>query len=123
MNRKNPFLTRREVEVMLILWNLPSKGGFTSDIRAGYPEGETPAYTTLATFLKILVTKGYVKVRKAGSQLYYTPKISKEEYSKRYMKKLCGDFFDGKPEMFIKFLLKENPLSEEQKQVVLNALG
>lgn len=123
MNRKSIFLTRREAEVMLVLWSLPSKGGFTSDIRAAFPEGEKSAYTTLATFLKILVAKGYVKVKKTGSQLYYAPKVMKEDYSKRYIKKVCIDFFEGKPEKFIQFILKENPLSEEQRQTVLTALG
>lgn len=123
MNKKNTFLTRREAEVMLILWDLPGKGGFTSDIREQYPEEDKPAYTTLATFLKILAAKGYVKVKKAGSQLYYTPKVSKEEYSKRYMAKICADYFEADPVKFIQFIIDENPLTDEQKQAAIAALG
>ena len=40
---KNTILTRKEAEVMIILWNLPDKGGFTNDIIAQYEEGQNPS--------------------------------------------------------------------------------
>ena len=52
----NKFLTKSEFQVMLILWSLPGKGGFTHDILALF-EDPKPAYTTLATFLKILTKR------------------------------------------------------------------
>ena len=66
--KEKKFLTKAEHQVMLILWGLKEKGGFTNDILRGYEEPK-PAYTTLATFLKILSNKGFVKSSKVGSML------------------------------------------------------
>lgn len=113
------FLTRSEFQVMLILWNLPNKGGFTHDILEVF-EDPKPAYTTLATFLKILTKKGYVKSKKIGAMLYYVPSVTKEEYCKMVMDKAQVDYFDNDPTEFIAFILRNNTLTEEQKQAVKN---
>lgn len=113
------FLTRSEFQVMLILWNLPNKGGFTHDILEVF-EDPKPAYTTLATFLKILTKKGYVKSKKIGAMLYYVPAVSKEEYCKMVMDKAQVDYFDNDPVQFIRFIAENNTLTEEQKQAVKN---
>ena len=70
-------LTKSEFQVMDILWNLPEQSGFTSDILKEYPEPK-PAYTTLATFLKILKEKDFVRSESVGKMLRYTPTISRE---------------------------------------------
>lgn len=120
--KEKKFLTKAEHQVMLILWGLPDKGGFTNDILAGY-ENPKPAYTTLATFLKILTNKGFIKATKIGSMLYYTPKLSRAEYCKLIMEKNLQDYFDGDIAHFICFLLKNNELTTEQKETVLASLN
>ena len=81
MNDKR-FLTRSEFECMQNLWALPTKGGFVRDIQEGFEEPK-PAYTTTATFMKILVRKGFCKMDRVGSMQYYTPLVTKEEYCSR----------------------------------------
>lgn len=119
---KNTILTRKEAEVMIILWNLPDKGGFTNDIIAQYEEGQKPAYTTVATFLKILASKGFVKISRVGAMLYYTPRVNKMDYCARILQKATTSFFDNSTVEFIKFLIKENKLSTEEKEEIMNAL-
>jgi len=116
------FLTRSEHQVMLLLWSLKDKGGFTKDILDGYSEPK-PAYTTLATFLKILTRKGFVKASKVGAMLYYTPKISKMDYCKIVMEKANEDYFEKDTVAFIKFILKNNKLTPEQKEELMSAIG
>lgn len=113
------FLTRSEFQVMLILWNLPNKGGFTHDILEVF-EDPKPAYTTLATFLKILTKKGYVKSKKIGAMLYYVPAVSKEEYCKMVMDKAQVDYFDNDPVQFIRFIAENNTLNDEQKGTLMS---
>ncbi len=120
MNKK--FLTRSEFQVMLILWNLPGKGGFTKDILAGF-ESPQPAYTTLATFLKILTNKGFVKSEKVGFMLYYTPCVSKENYCKLAMTKAQNDYFGNDPVEFVRFIAQNNHLTDEQKQAIHEIIG
>ena len=55
-------LTRAEMDVMNVLWD--AEHALTvNEIVEGYAEPR-PAYTTVATFLKILEAKGYVEHRK-----------------------------------------------------------
>ena len=122
--KKINLLTKSEHQVMLYLWNLP-KGGFTNQILSQFPETDKPAYTTLATFLKILVNKGYVKAKKEKetSMLYYTAKVPKETYCTILTEKFCKEYFDDDPVAFIKFVAMANPLTPEQKKEIVEALG
>ena len=52
---KNHTLTKSEMQLMNILWEMP-RGGSVNSILEGYPEPR-PAYTTVATFLKILLQR------------------------------------------------------------------
>lgn len=116
------YLTRAEHQVMLILWDLEGKGGFTNDILQGF-ENPKPAYTTLATFMKILTNKGFVNAEKIGSMLYYTPKISKATYCKRMMEKACNDYFGGNTAEFLKFVIKNTKYTEDQKEAIASMLA
>lgn len=115
------FMTRSEFQCMLNLWNLPTRGGFTRDIQEGF-EDPKPAYTTTATFMKILVRKGFCKMERIGAMQYYTPKISKEEYCKRVMTKANNDYFKGDIVKFVEFLLKHNKPTDEQKEAIVAML-
>ena len=55
-------LTKAEIQVMNILWEMPD-GGCVHDIVERYDEPK-PAYTTIATFMKILQNKEFVGFRK-----------------------------------------------------------
>ena len=48
-------LTKAEIQIMNILWEMP-EGGCVHDIIGQYEEPK-PAYTTIATFMKILFNK------------------------------------------------------------------
>ena len=115
------FMTRAEVQCMLNLWALPTKGGVVRDIQDGFAEPK-PAYTTTATFMKILVRKGFCKMNRVGSMQYYTPRITKEEYCHRVMEKACEDYFDGDVVRFVEFLLQNNEVSQDQKDAIVAIL-
>ena len=103
------------------LWNLPTKGGFCRDIQDGFEEPK-PAYTTTATFMKILVRKGFCKMERVGSMQYYTPLISKEEYCQRVLGKAQDDYFEGDITRFVEFLLKHNDVTPQQKEAMVAML-
>ncbi|MCR5179682.1 MAG: BlaI/MecI/CopY family transcriptional regulator [Bacteroidaceae bacterium] len=98
---------------MSILWNLPNNGGYTSDILSRYT-GKKPAYTTLATFLKILSGKGFVKCTKRGNKLHFTPKVSKEDYAVVYLRPVKDAFFGGSLQEMIRFIIQKEQLSQEE---------
>ena len=78
--KKFDTLTKAEMQVMNALWDMP-EGGCIHDIIEKYPEPK-PAYTTISTFLKILLNKGFVDYRKLSGKTHtYYPLISREAYT------------------------------------------
>lgn len=106
-------LTRSEFQAMVILWNLPVNGAFTKDILSKYDDPK-PAYTTLATFMKILTNKGFVKVKKMGNMLYYTPRVTKEQYSETLLRHSLQYMYDGDATRMFSFAAERLDLSNEQ---------
>ena len=112
---KQGTLTKAEMQVMNILWSLPSMKGTISDVLEGYGE-KKPAYTTVATFMKILLNKGYVgfeKLKGTKTQCYY-PLITKQEYTRKVLDGVKEDLFGGSFSSLVRFFVKEERISEEE---------
>ena len=119
--RDNKTLTRVEMEIMNYLWSLEAGGGTVRDVLACYDE-PLPAYSTTATFLKILVQKGFVKAEKRdgdGKTFFFRPIVSKDEYRKHVVDDVKDSFFGGSIKSFVSFFVKEKKLSEEELKELL----
>ena len=93
-DHKTYTLTKAEIQIMNILWEMPD-GGCVHDIIARY-EDPKPAYTTIATFMKILLNKKFVQYRKVTGKTYiYYPLMTKEEYTRTVMNEVKDNFFGG----------------------------
>jgi len=92
MNKKasNLKLTEAEERAMKILWSLGQ--GVIRDVVEKYEEPR-PAYTTVATILKILETKGFIERRPVGNTHEYYPMIEKTEYTNGYIKSFVKNYF------------------------------
>ena len=114
-------LTKSEMQVMNILWNL-GRGACVNDILEQYPDPK-PAYTTIATFLKILTQKGFVEHKKgAGKLLIYTPLMTKEKYRRQIMVEVKDDFFGNSFKTMFNFFVKEEHLTTEEIEELLNQI-
>ena len=103
-------LTKAEIQIMNILWEMPD-GGCVHDIIEHYEEPK-PAYTTIATFMKILLNKKFVGYRKeTGKTHIYYPLMTKEEYTRRVMNEVKDNFFGGSGSSFLKFFVREEKLT------------
>lgn len=116
-------LTRAEMEIMNILWSHPTgeAGLSTHEIIQQYPEPQ-PAYSTIATFLKILVNKNFVGARKfegGGKTLLFYPLLTRDEYTSRVMKEVKSTFFAGSLKSMLSFFAKQEDVSEEDLQEIL----
>ncbi|TDB67398.1 BlaI/MecI/CopY family transcriptional regulator [Arundinibacter roseus] len=103
-------LTKAEAEIMKILWQL--KKGFIKDILAKM-EDPKPAYTTVATFLKILEKKQVVSHRTYGNSHEFYPLISEEDYRKHEVDQLMENYFDNSVANLVSFFVKEKGLDEQ----------
>lgn len=118
---KQQTLTKCEMQVMNILWDM-QRGACVNDILAQYPEPK-PAYTTIATFLKILTQKGFVEHKKgAGKMLIYSPLMTKERYRRMVMDDVKQTFFGGSVKSLVSFFAEEDELTQEDISEILTIL-
>ena len=116
-------LTRAEMDVMNVLWD--AQHALTvNEIVEGYPEPK-PAYTTVATFLKILEAKGYVEHKKkeeTGRTFYYSPMLSREKYIAHVVGDTKDKLFGGSAKRFCSFLIQNEDLTDEDLQEILSLI-
>ena len=112
-------LTKAEEQVMQVLWKL--KEGFIRDIMDALPPPK-PHQNTIATILKILAEKEFVGIKVFGRQHQYYPLISKEAYSKASIKTLVKSYFGGSFSEAVSFMVKENNISLEDLETLLQQL-
>lgn len=120
MARKD-LLTPAEHQIMVYLWKVAKENPkfiLVRSILDRFPEENRPAYTTLATFVKILSNKKFIDTKKIGNLLTIKPNVSQETYMKRLMKYNVSDFFDDDPMKMIEFMIKNSNLSDEQKEAL-----
>jgi len=118
---KQQTLTKSEMQVMNILWDL-DRGACVNDILAKYPNPK-PAYTTIATFLKILTQKGFVEHKKgSGKLLIYSPLITREKYRRQVMEEVKDDFFGNSFKSMFSFFVREEHLTAEEIQELIDQI-
>lgn len=116
-------LTKAEMEIMNILWD-EGHALSTHAIIERYPEPR-PAYSTIATFMKILTTKQFVSFRKAdeGDKThYFYPLITRVEYTRQYMKEAKNTLFGGSLKSLISFFAEEEELSGDDLREILSLI-
>ena len=116
-------LTRAEMEVMDILWSSGRKMT-TNEVVDAFPEPR-PAYTTVATFLKILSAKGFVgHIRKEGSKAFcFHPLVSRAEYTRQAMQDVKNTFFNGSGKSLVSFFIQEEKLSNDDIMELLQMIN
>jgi BlaI family penicillinase repressor len=112
-------LTKAEEQVMQIVWKV--KEGFIRDIMDALPAPK-PHQNTVATILKILVEKEFVGVKIFGRQHQYYALVSRDTYSKATMKSLVKSYFGGSFSEAVSFMVKENNISLEDLETLLQQL-
>ncbi|MEM9658403.1 MAG: BlaI/MecI/CopY family transcriptional regulator [Planctomycetota bacterium] len=119
---KAPELTERELELMHVFWD---QGPLTaSDARDRLAaSGRDLAYTTVATLIKILTEKGYLKQTGDQRPFVYQPLRSFDEFSKRMVRDVVNRVFHGSREKLLVRLLDGKKLSAKERQVLKDILS
>lgn len=94
-------LTKAEDQIMQILWKIEK--GFVRDILEHFDEPK-PAYTTVATIVKILEKKGFVEFKVYGNAHQFHPIVTKEEYSKTHVNNYFKNILRGPLKKWFRFL-------------------
>ncbi|GGH23168.1 BlaI/MecI/CopY family transcriptional regulator [Sphingobacterium alkalisoli] len=112
-------LTIQEEEAMLSIWQL--NGGFVKEILDNL-KGEKPPYTTLASTIKNLEKKMYVKPVRYANAKRYEPLISEEEYKAKFMNNFVGDYFKNSYKDMVSFFVKEEKLSGKELEEIMDMI-
>ena len=106
---------------MSILWDI-NHSACAWDIIERWEEPK-PAYTTIATFLKILTQKGFVEHKKgSGKLLIYLPLITREKYRRQVMEEVKDDFFGNSFKSMFSFFVREEHLTAEEIQELIDQI-
>jgi len=108
--KSRSLLTEVELEFMNGLWAIGE--GSVKDVLARLSDDRTLAYTSAATILRILEEKGFVKSRKDGKSLIYTPLLAKNKYQTRSLQNLSRTLFDDTPATLVARLVDDAGLTD-----------
>lgn len=112
-------LTKKEEEVMKILWKL--KKAFVKDIVEKYPDPKPP-YNTISSLVRVLQDKGIVGFTQYGNTYEYFPLLTKEEYRKVYMKEIISDYFDNSFSRAVASFIEDEDLDKEEIEEIMKLI-
>jgi predicted transcriptional regulator len=110
--KKSNTLTEAELRLMKILWRRGESA--VNDLVSASPQGETLAYNSVLTTIRILEQKGYVQHRQEGRAFIYRPLIAEHEASRTEVKHILSRFFGNSREQLLLSLLGEGDISREE---------
>jgi predicted transcriptional regulator len=121
--KKSITLTEAELRLMKILWQRGES--VVGDLVAAMPDGESLAYNSVLTTIRILEQKGYVEHRQEGRAFVYTPCVAEQEAGKTEVRHMLRRFFGNSRERLLLSLLGDDDISPEElmrlKQAIKNA--
>ncbi len=112
-------LTHQEEELMLIIWQ--NEPGFIKDF-IGEMDEPHPPYTTVASIVKNLERKGYVKGKRFGNTYQYSAVIREEDYKKKFMSNVVKNYFENSYKELVSFFAEEKKISAEELQEIIKLI-
>lgn len=113
-----------EFQIMSALWDI-NRSACAWDILDRFEEPK-PAYTTIATYMKVLREKGYVdyfKNKGEGKTHMYVAKVTRAEYTRQTMKEMKKNLFDDSLESMFSFFVTEEKLTAEDIAELLRIIN
>ncbi len=114
-----PQLTKAEEKVMRIVWDLD--GAFTKDILECFDDPK-PSYSTVATMVRLLENKGYVRREAHGQTHKYLPAVPKSAYAEREVGSLVEKYFGGSLQQMVSFFSKRKKMRPDELDGIIRAL-
>jgi predicted transcriptional regulator len=109
-------LTHQEETVMLRVWQL--KECVVKDI-LNEMDNPKPPYTTVASVVRNLEQKGYIRSKRYANVNVYSPQIKEDDYKKAFLSGVVKSYFENSYKELVSFFVKEEKISpEELKEIV-----
>jgi BlaI family transcriptional regulator, penicillinase repressor len=112
-------LTQQEEEAMMIVYRVGegTVKSFLDDMHE-----PRPPYTTLASTIKNLEKKGFLKSRLVGNTYLYKPVIAEGEYKKDYMSSIVKNYFDNSYKDLVNFFVEQKKLSPKELREIIDMI-
>lgn len=112
-------LTNQEEELLLIIFQQGK--GFIKDFIQKMDEPKPP-YTTVASVVKNLERKGFVKGIRYGNTYEYSPSISESEYKSKYMSNVVQNYFENSYKEMVSFFAENKKITAEELQEIIKLI-
>jgi predicted transcriptional regulator len=106
-------LSAAEWEIMRVVWEHNEPLTIRQVHDEAYPNAEK-AYTTVQTFMNIMVDKGILKRKKVGPVNYYSESITRESFLKRSLSTVAKHMFDGSFGTMASYLVSSKQLNPKE---------
>ena len=103
--RQKPQLSRREQQILDIVYRLGH--ATAAEVRDGMPDAPTDA--AVRTTLRILVSKGHLRIEQNGPRYDYWPTVPAETARRSELQHVVSTFFGGSAESAMAALLDIQP--------------
>lgn len=109
-------LGETELEVLQHVWALGQ--ATVADVHDRILRERKVAYTTIMTVMKNLARKGFLEYERQGNAYVYRPSRPPEEVRYGLLRSLLKKVFRGSPAALVQTLVRNEPLSEEERQAI-----
>lgn len=111
-------LSLQEEELMRAIWSI--KGGFVRDFMEQMQD--PPPYTTVASTVKNLEKKAFLRSKKMANSLFYEPIVEEADYTRTHMKGFVQDYFQNSYKDLVTFFVKDKKISEKDLQEIIKMI-
>ena len=108
---RRPAMSAAETEILRLVWQ--SGAATVQQVYETLPANRKVTYVTVATLLRRLEEKGYLKHRTQGKAFVYTPAAKKEDVIRRTISDLVERLFGGNPVPLMQHLAQHSGITGE----------
>lgn len=101
-----------QLQIMKVLWR--SGEATVATIHSTLPNGANLAYTTVATMLRKMETRGLVTHRADGRTFIYAPAVAEDQISRGMAEHVLDRLFGGSVEALVSNLLTTREVSRDE---------
>ncbi|HNS22470.1 MAG TPA: BlaI/MecI/CopY family transcriptional regulator [Sedimentisphaerales bacterium] len=108
---KRPAMSPAETEVLRLVWQC--REATVQQVCDAMPPNRKVTYVTVATLLRRLEEKGYLRHRIRGKAFIYAPAAKKEDVIRRTISDLVERLFGGNPVPLMQHLAQHSGITDE----------
>lgn len=108
---KRPAMSPAETEIVRLVWQ--SREATVQQVYDALPDNRKVTYVTVATLLRRLEEKGYLKHRVHGRAFVYAPAAKREAVIRRTISDLVERLFGGNPVPLLQHLAQHSGITDE----------